>query len=87
MSKAARMTATPKDMPIEKYEMPTTMHVNMKKFKDMDNYDVGHKCTFTGTGVVRSISKRADGDSHMEIEISSLKKGGSDAKETKEEKY
>lgn len=73
MSKAARMDSIA-NMPIEKYEMPTTLNVNLKKFKDMDNYDVGHKCTGTFTGVVRSISKRKDGDSHMEIEITSLKK-------------
>lgn len=83
MTKAARESVLKMATP-EKYVMPTTLNVNLKKFKDLDHYDVGHKCTGTFTGVVRSISKRKDGDSHMEIEVSSLKKGGEYAEEKKE---
>jgi hypothetical protein len=73
MSKVARLNAIA--MTPEKYDMPTDLHVNLNKFKELDDYDVGHKCTFTGTGVVRSISKNKDGDSSMTIDVTSLKKG------------
>lgn len=85
MSKAARMNPV-KAVMADKYEMPTTLHINLKKFKGLDDYDIGHKCNFSGTGVVRSISKSKDGDSRMEIEVSSLQKGDSNGKAEKEEK-
>lgn len=72
MSKSAPMNSGLKAMAVEKYEMPTTMEVNLKKFKALDGYDVGEKCTFQCTGTVRSISKSKDGDSRMSIDVSSI---------------
>jgi hypothetical protein len=54
-------------------EMPTSLHVNLKKFKSLDSYDVGDDCQIALMGKVTRKSK--DEYSHdLTIEIQSIDK-------------
>lgn len=52
-------------------EMPTSLHVNLKKFKSLDSYDVGDDCKIALMGKVTR--KFKDEYSHdLTIEINSI---------------
>ena len=61
------------NMPVEAKmaEMKSTMNVNLKKFKSLNEYDVEDKCEISLMGKVTRISKDEYGHS-MTIEIESI---------------
>lgn len=68
----ARVTDKLKAAMPEKYEPPTTLHVNLKKHGSMNAGDVGKKVHFRGHGIVESIHKDDMGHT-MRINVKNLK--------------
>jgi hypothetical protein len=67
-------SSTQLPMPVDNYVMPTDMHVNLKKFRSVDDHEVGDKCSGYFEGKVTAINKN-DQSETMTIEITKLEKG------------
>ncbi len=77
MAGVAKVNSKLPAMP-EKYEMPTTLHVNVQKHPQMAKADVGKAVRFMGHGVVQSIHKDAT-EHRMEIAVKKLRAAGNAA--------
>lgn len=72
MSEATRMKKMKMEMmTVKPEERKSTAYINLKKFKSLDEYNVGDDCQFALMGKVTSINKDEYGQS-MGIEIESI---------------
>lgn len=71
MAGTARMKKVDMPMMAKPEEMKSTISVNLKKFKELNEYDVDDSCRLVLTGKVTRVSKDEYGHS-MSIEIDDM---------------